>query len=169
MHHITECGTTLQKTIFLCLPKWPCQAKRSSETLSVITHRSSNKFHTMVHNSKAMGQWRRRWSIDSPFLLHMQHQSTIITPLFHKQTVVGIFPKAAVHEKKATLGESLNATQSSKEKVCQNLRKGMNNIYALDLRIQSEGVTSYPHNFFFFFWEAYPHNFMFNIKQRLTR
>jgi len=35
-----------------------------------------------LHNSLATSQWKKRWSIDSPLFLHMQHHSTTITLLF---------------------------------------------------------------------------------------
>lgn len=38
---------TLQKTIFQCLPKGPCQVENKSVTLCGITHRRAKKFHTM--------------------------------------------------------------------------------------------------------------------------
>ena len=67
-HHRTQCGTGLQKTMFQCLLNGPCQAEYKSVTLCGITHRRPNKFHTLVHNSTAMGQWRKRWSTYSPLL-----------------------------------------------------------------------------------------------------
>ena len=64
-HHETQCGIVLYKAIFWCLPKGPCQAENKLVTLCDITHRRPNKFHTIVRNSKARGQWRRRWFTDS--------------------------------------------------------------------------------------------------------
>ena len=53
--HIMQCGTAFQKAIFLYLPKAPCQAANILMiTLFGITHWSSNKQHTIVHNSKAI-------------------------------------------------------------------------------------------------------------------
>ena len=45
--------------------------------------------------------------MDSPSVLHMQHQLTAIIPRRRKLSAVKIFPQAAIQTKKATLGETL--------------------------------------------------------------
>ena len=67
-----------------------------------------NRVNTIDHKSKAIEQWIRRWSTDSPFLLHIQHQSKIKICRFLRLSIVKIFPKAAVHTKKATLEGTLD-------------------------------------------------------------
>ena len=100
-----QCGTTFQKAIFLCLPKDPCQAENINIWMTVIgiTQWRPNKQNTTFHSSKAIGQWRSRWSTVSPHFLHMQHQSKINIHLFQRLLIVRIFPRATVQEKKATL------------------------------------------------------------------
>ena len=62
-----------------------------------------NKQKTIDRSSYVIGQWKRRWSTDSPHFLHIKHHYTIIC-LFQRLSVVKILPKAAVQEKNATLG-----------------------------------------------------------------
>ena len=52
--------------------------------------------------SLAVEQCNRRWEIDSPFSLHMQHQSSTITWRLLKLSMVRMWPKAAAHTKNAT-------------------------------------------------------------------
>ena len=77
MHHIKQWGTTIQIAAFRCLPNFPCQQANSSTTVFGIIQWMPNKVDTINHKSKARGQWIRRWFTDSPFLLHIQHQSKI--------------------------------------------------------------------------------------------
>ena len=67
-----------------------------------------NKEKTIDHNSYAIGQWRRRLSTDSPHLLHIKHYSNTAICLFQRLSVVKILPKAAVQEKSATVGGTLD-------------------------------------------------------------
>jgi hypothetical protein len=55
----------------------------------------------IFHMSQATSQWRRRWSTDSPFLLHMQHLSTTMTCYLLTLSIVRIFHRAADQGKKA--------------------------------------------------------------------
>ena len=104
-HHNTKCGTARHRSILRYLPNGPCQdVINNSTTLWGITQITPKRIKTIDHRSKAMGQWRRRRFIDSPLLLHIKHQSITGTPLFHSLSRVKILPKAAVQEKKATLG-----------------------------------------------------------------
>ena len=61
-HQNRQCGTNLQKSIFLCVPNLPCHEANNSITLYGITQWILNKQNTIDHNSYAIGQWRRRWS-----------------------------------------------------------------------------------------------------------
>ena len=103
-HQNKQCGTNLHKPIFQCLPNFPCQEANTSLTLYGITQCIPNKQKTIDHNSYAIGQWRRRWSTNSPHFLHIKHHSTTAICLFQRLSVVKILPKAAVQEKNATLG-----------------------------------------------------------------
>ena len=109
MHHIKQCETTIQIALFWCRPNFPCQQASSSTTVFDITHWMSNMINTMYHKSKVRGQWIRRWSTDSPFFLHKQHQSKIQIFCFQRLSIVKIFPKAAVQTKKKKL-ETLGGT-----------------------------------------------------------
>ena len=51
IHHKTQCGTTLCKSMLRCPPKEPCQLESKSVTLCGITHRRPNRVHTIDHNS----------------------------------------------------------------------------------------------------------------------
>ena len=77
MHHIKQWGTATQIAAFQCLLNFPCQQANSFTTVFSIIQWMQNKVNTIDHKSKARGQWIRRWSTDSPFLLHIQHQSKI--------------------------------------------------------------------------------------------
>ena len=110
MHHIKQWGTAIQIAKFRCLPNFSCQQANNSTTIFGITQWMPNKVNTIDHKSKAIGQWIRRWSTDSPFLLHIQHQSKIKIFHFLRLSIVKIFPKIAVQTKKATLEGSDNYT-----------------------------------------------------------
>ena len=77
MHHIKQWGTAIQIEEFRCLPNFPCQQANSSTTVFGITQWVPNKVNTIDHKSKAIGQWIRRWSTNSPFLLHKLQQYKI--------------------------------------------------------------------------------------------
>ena len=71
MHQIKQWGTNLQTSMWRCCANFPCQASNNSRTLWGITHWIPNKQKTKNHNSQATRQWSRRWSTDSPHLLHI--------------------------------------------------------------------------------------------------
>ena len=100
MQHIKQWGTAIQMAEFRCLPNFPCQQANSSTTIFSITQWMPNRVNTIDHKSKTIEQWMRRWSTDSPFLLHIQHQSKIKICCFLRLSIVKIFPKVAVHTKK---------------------------------------------------------------------
>ena len=100
IHHIKQCCTAIQIVEFWCLPNFPCQQANNSPTIFGITQWMPNKVNTIYHKSKAIVQQMRRWSTDSPFLLHIQQQSKIQICCFLRLSIVKIFPKVAVHTKK---------------------------------------------------------------------
>ena len=71
IHQIKQWGANLQTSIWRCCSNFPCQASNNSRTVWGITHWIPNKQKTKDHNSQAMEQWSRRWSTDSPQLLHI--------------------------------------------------------------------------------------------------
>ena len=89
-HQNKQCGTKLHKSIFRCLLNLPCQETNSSPTLYAINQWIPNKQNTIELNSYDIGQWRRRWSIDSPHLLYIKHQSSTAICLFQRLSVVKI-------------------------------------------------------------------------------
>jgi hypothetical protein len=72
-----------------------------SITLLGITQEIPKRVKRVLHKAEATSQWRRKWSTDSPLLLHKQHLSTIITCLFLRLSKVRILPRVAGHTKKA--------------------------------------------------------------------
>ena len=77
MHHIKYKGCILQASKTVKLLNWPLQQANNSITFLGMTHSTSNGWKIKVHNSLATLLWRRRWSMDSLFLLCIQHQYTI--------------------------------------------------------------------------------------------
>ena len=65
--------------------------------------------------AQATSQWWRRWSTNTPFLLHEWNLSTTITCHFLRLSIVGIFPMATDQAKKVALKGTL---------VCQILFQG---------------------------------------------
>ena len=106
-YHIKQWGTIFQTTIFRWSLRRPCHPAQRSSTWQGITQCTPNKPKIIDHSSQAMEQCNNRWSTLSPLCLHIQHQSTIIRFHFHKLSMVKSLPKAAVQEKKATLGGTL--------------------------------------------------------------
>ena len=100
MHHIKQWGTAIQITPLRWWPNFLSQHVRNSTTIFGIAQYIPNMVNTIDHNSKTVGQCNKRWSTNSPLLLHIQHQSRI---LLHKLSIVKIVPKAAIQTKNATL------------------------------------------------------------------
>ena len=71
-----------------------------------ITQFIPNKLKITTHISLATGQWRKKWSMDSPSALHIQHQLTKMMFLLFKLPAVNIFPRATDQRKKATRGKT---------------------------------------------------------------
>ena len=90
-------GITLHITALWHLPNLPCH--------NTLWHNPMNpeERKTMLQSSRAAGQWRSRWLVVSPYLLHMQHQSIIIIQRFLRLSTVRNFPKTAVQSKKLML------------------------------------------------------------------
>ena len=82
IRHIKQCGTILQITILWCRLKLQDQQSNKSATLCGITQQIPNKQKIILHTSNAIGQWRRRWSTNSPHLLHIKHHSRTTKCLF---------------------------------------------------------------------------------------
>ena len=80
------------------------QLVESSTTLRSMTQWTPNSEHTVFHNSWDTGQCRSKWSVITPFLLHIQHQSTTTTFRLLKLSMAKILPKAAVQIKKLPFG-----------------------------------------------------------------
>ena len=72
----------------------PFQLVKSSTTTFGITQGTPNHENTMVQSFLATMQWKSRWSVVSPSLLHMQHQSSTTNLCFWRLSVVRISPKS---------------------------------------------------------------------------
>jgi hypothetical protein len=86
-HHLPHDSTMRATTI-------DQQANKSTPQLG-ITQDRPKQLKKAFHKVQATSQWRRRWSTNSPFFLHIQHLSTTITFHFLRLSVVKIFPRAA--------------------------------------------------------------------------
>ena len=94
IHHIKQCGTILHITILWCRLKLHDHQSNKSTTPRSITPQIPNKQKIILHISYAIGQWSRRWSTDSPHLLHIKHHSRTTKCLFRRLSIVRILPKA---------------------------------------------------------------------------
>jgi hypothetical protein len=87
-----QIGTIFQSATLLGLPDFHQQANKLITFLG-ITQDKPNQVKRAFHRAKVTAQWSRMWSIDSPFLLHKQHLSTIITCLFQRLSTIRILPR----------------------------------------------------------------------------
>lgn len=101
IHHIKHKSVILHTSKMLKLPTWPLQLANNSFTLQGITQSTPKWQKIELHKYLVISQWRRRWSMDSPFFSHIQHQSTTMTFHFLGLSKDKIFPNAAVHTKNA--------------------------------------------------------------------
>jgi hypothetical protein len=101
-HQKMQIGTIFQIATFLGLPDFH-QHSNKSITLLDITQDILKRRKMLFHIAEATSQWRRRWSTDSPSLLHKQHLSTMIICLFLRLSIVRILSRATDHAKKAAL------------------------------------------------------------------
>ena len=81
MHHIKQWGHSHPNSSIPMPPKLSLPA--SQQLHHCFRHNPMNAKQSKHHRPqiKSRGQWIRRWSTDSPFLLHIQHQSKI--KIFH--------------------------------------------------------------------------------------
>ena len=79
MHQKTQWGIELHSSLIFDLPLPTLQQSSRSITPRGITHCIPNKLKIKYNNSLAIGQCKRRWEVDSPLALHIQHQSITIT------------------------------------------------------------------------------------------
>jgi hypothetical protein len=77
------------------------------QQIAHLTRHNPINWKIALHNFVATSQWRSKWSINSPQILHRQNHSIAIIFIFRKLSKVNIFPKAVVHTKN-TSWESLN-------------------------------------------------------------
>jgi hypothetical protein len=105
-HHIRQQGTIFHTTALRERPPVHQPANKST-TRRGITQDKLKRLKMAFHKARATSQWRRRWSTDSPFILHMQHLSIAMIRFFLRLSKVRIFPCAAVQAKKATFRGTL--------------------------------------------------------------
>ena len=103
MHRIKQWETTIKITPLWWWPNFNCQHARNSTRVFGIAQYIPNKVNIIDHNSKTIGKCNKKWSTDSPLLLHKQHQSRINTFLLRKLSIAKIVPKVAIQTKNATL------------------------------------------------------------------
>jgi hypothetical protein len=102
-HYIRQQGTIFHTTALRERPPVHQQANKST-TRRGITQDKLKRLKMAFHKARATSQWRRRWSTNSPFILHMQHLSITITRFFLRLSKVRNFP---CHYKKLRLGQRL--------------------------------------------------------------
>jgi hypothetical protein len=105
-HHKRQQGTIFHTTALRERPPVHQQANKST-TRRGITQDRLKRLKIAFHKVRETSQWRRRWSTDSPFILHIQHLSITMTRFFLRLSKVRIFPYAAVQAKKATFKGTL--------------------------------------------------------------
>ena len=98
--HIKHPETKFQMSE-LCFPSHWCQQDNKPATDPSITQWIPKTWSIKVQREWVKGQWRRRWSTDSPSQ-HIQHQVANGWPLSIRLSKVRIRPWAAVHKKNAT-------------------------------------------------------------------
>ena len=99
--HIKYLGIKFQ--IFeLCFPSHWYQQDNNPTTDPGITQLIPKAWSMKVHKVCVTGQWRRRWSTNSPSQQHIQHQITKGQPLSMRLSNMRIRSWAVVHKKKAT-------------------------------------------------------------------
>jgi len=104
-HHNRHEFTIFHTATLRALPAVHQHTYKSTTRLG-ITPKSSNQLKKTSHKAPTTSQWRRRWSTDSPFFLHIQHLSTTMTYHFFKLSMIKILPRTTNQAKKATLKET---------------------------------------------------------------
>jgi hypothetical protein len=99
-HHKRQQGTIFHTTALRERPPVHQQANKST-TREGITQERLKRLKMTFHRARATSQWRRRWSTNSPFILHMQHLSITMIHFFLRLSKVRIFPCAAIQAKKS--------------------------------------------------------------------
>ena len=107
MHHMRQWGMTFQIAPASDFPNLSDQHDSKSTTPLGITQAIPNKAKINDQSSCATMQCRSRWLTDSPWALHMQHQSIMITLRFLRLSTVRILSKAVVQVKKSHSGRHL--------------------------------------------------------------
>lgn len=80
----------------LPLLKLPFQLAKSSIIPFSMTQLTPNRENTMVQSFLATVQWRSRWSMVFPSLIHVQHLSFTTNLHFQRLSVIRFFPRVAV-------------------------------------------------------------------------
>jgi hypothetical protein len=106
-HQKRQIGIIFQIVALLGLPDVHQQVN-SSITLLGITQDKPKWVNRALYEAEATSQWRRRWSTDSSFLLHLQHLFIIITCFFLRLSKVRILPRAAGHTEKSLSRRNLS-------------------------------------------------------------
>jgi hypothetical protein len=101
-HQKMQIRTIFQIAALLGLPNFYQQTNKS-KTLLGMTQDIPNRVKRVFHRAEATSQWRRRWSTNSPSLLHKQHLSTMMICIFLRLSTVRILSGATDHAKKFAL------------------------------------------------------------------
>ena len=83
MIHTTHCGTNIQISDE-CFPKQFLHPANGSNILLGKIQETSKDLKAKLHNWEGASKWINIWSTSSPLHRHVQHQSTIVKPLFLK-------------------------------------------------------------------------------------
>jgi hypothetical protein len=75
-----------------------------------------NRLKKTFHKALTTAQWSRRWSADSPFLLHIQHLSTTMIRCFLRLSMVRIFHTGYRPSKKSSPQWNLSPPNTFKGK-----------------------------------------------------
>ena len=86
----------------LCFPSHWCQLDNKPANDPGITQWIPKAWSIKHHREWVPGQWKRRWSTDSPSRQHIQHQLAKGRPLSIRLSKVRIRPWAVVHKKSVT-------------------------------------------------------------------
>ena len=99
--HIKHPGTKFQMFELCFLSHW-CQQDNKPATDPGITQWIPKAWSIKVYRKWVTGQWKRRWSTDSPSPQQLQHQLAKGRPLSVRLSKVRIRPCAVVHKKSVT-------------------------------------------------------------------
>ena len=88
-HHMTQCGTIRQTTIFRVSPKLTCQPAQRCSTWQGITQDTPNNPNTIDHSSLAKEKCSKRWSTLF-FLKKSLLNSSLISKTYKQLTPLAI-------------------------------------------------------------------------------